>query len=565
MKNFHVTNRYAMINFDANDIKGQADILCSVAFEKTLNGFLKDLKQKDDEILTLLGFLTIDEIINLYKLLLVNDVKTAFKQAKNINYDLRLPLYDFTEKFYDYWRNLARFGLVKGSRAYNQTNRINDLISTADFFNDKVITLYRSISQRLLKSDFNILRQLAAGVNANMLYVRHKFTSNDNYESIQNIPFITKVVINPPFIINSKSNTRKFLFDEIDYNPLSNYQINKDHFLVFPIKVGPLLAFVYVHRDFTHQGIALTNLFEFANYQEFKNKKPDIVVMYGLRETTEDYKYYYDEEEKLHIGFVSHNDENDYFGYLKKMLLTLHNVIMIRNGNLPIHGAMAKIKLKNNKTKNVVIIGDSGAGKSETLEALRVIGDKYIKKIDIVFDDMGTFKLSGDKVVANGTETGAFVRLDDLDAGYAYEIMDRALFLNPSQKNSRVVIPISSYKLITTNHQIDMLLYANNYDKEKSGLKQLNNLTEALSIFKRGKRKAKGTTQEIGLVETYFANPFGPLQMRTETDLLLDKYFNALYEQNVFMGEIYTKLAVSGEESNGPKEAATLLLEYLIK
>ena len=50
--------------------------------------------------------------------------------------------------------------------------------------------------------------------------------------------------------------------------------------------------------------------------------------------------------------------------------------------------------------------------------------------METIFDDMGTFKLINNQVYANGTEIGAFVRLDDLDQGYAYEIMDRALFLN---------------------------------------------------------------------------------------------------------------------------------------
>ena len=43
---------------------------------------------------------------------------------------------------------------------------------------------------------------------------------------------------------------------------------------------------------------------------------------------------------------------------------------MIDNGNLPLHGACVSLTLKNGSTKNVVIIGDSGAGKSESLEAL---------------------------------------------------------------------------------------------------------------------------------------------------------------------------------------------------
>ncbi|HHT54958.1 MAG TPA: phosphoenolpyruvate carboxykinase, partial [Acholeplasma sp.] len=368
----------------------------------------------------------------------------------------------------------------------------------------------------------------------------------------------------PPFIINSKSNTRSGLFTKIDNNPLKDLSINPNHFLTFPIKVGPLLAFVYIHRDFIHQGIALSNLFQFANYENFKDKSPDLVYVYGIKESEYDCKYFYDDKEDILIGFVSRDDKNDYFGYLKKMLLTLHNVKMINSGHLPIHGAMVKIKLNDNSIKNVVIVGDSGAGKSETLEAMRLIGNKQIKRMEVVFDDMGTFKINdNNKVVANGTETGAFVRLDDLDTGYAYQIMDRAMFLNPNKVNARVVVPISSYDFIMQNHKVDLFLYANNYDEENSDIKVFENINEALEVFKRGRRKAKGTTSEVGLVESYFANPFGPVQMQQETNILLDKFFNNLKDNKVIIGEIYTKLAVSGHESSGPIEAAKLLLNYL--
>jgi hypothetical protein len=63
------------------------------------------------------------------------------------------------------------------------------------------------------------------------------------------------------------------------------------------------------------------------------------------------------------LGFVSRLDKNDYFGYLKKMLLTLHNLAMIDQKKLPIHGAMVSIVLNNDETKNIVVVGDSGAGK----------------------------------------------------------------------------------------------------------------------------------------------------------------------------------------------------------
>lgn len=564
MKKFHLTKSYALINFDAININSQVELINSKSFDLVLRAFIRQLKIDKNDLTDRLKAVTSREILNLYKQLLIHDVKTAFKNVPNLNLSHRKDIYNFTEQLYDYWRSLTRFGLLKGSKTYDPQMKVNDLMNVSDHFNDIVISLYRNITQKLGGENFHIYRQLPAGINANMLHIKHKFTNNSEYRNIQNIPFITKIVTTPPFIINSKSNTRSGLFTKIENNPLKNLSININHYVAFPIKVGPLVAFVYIHRDFIHQGIALSNLFQFANYTDFKDRSPDLVYVYGIKESEYDCKYFYDDKEDILIGFVSRDDKNDYFGYLKKMLLTLHNVKMINYGHLPIHGAMVKIKLNDDSIKNVVIVGDSGAGKSETLEALRLIGNKQIKRMEVVFDDMGTFKINEhNKVVANGTETGAFVRLDDLDTGYAYQIMDRAMFLNPNKVNARVVVPISSYDFIMQNHKVDLFLYANNYNEDKTDITLFTNLDEALEVFKRGRRKAKGTTSEVGLVESYFANPFGPVQMQQQTNKLLDKFFNNLKDNNVIIGEIYTKLAVDGHESTGPLEAAKLLLNYL--
>ncbi len=79
------------------------------------------------------------------------------------------------------------------------------------------------------------------------------------------------------------------------------------------------------------------------------------------------------------------------------MTLTLHNLIMIKRGYLPIHGAMVNIVTKNDKTANVIIMGDSGAGKSESLEAFRELSEDYISDMTIIFDDMGVVKLNKDE------------------------------------------------------------------------------------------------------------------------------------------------------------------------
>ena len=137
-------------------------------------------------------------------------------------------------------------------------------------------------------------------------------------------------------------------------------------------------------------------------------------------------------------------------------------------------------------------------------------------------------KMVDGEVYAYGTEIGAFVRLDDLDQGYAFKEIDRSIFMNPDKINARLVMPVSPYKEIVKGHKVDLFLYANNYTEVKEGENSIEYFAtpaDAIKVFKAGARMAKGTTSEKGLVESYFANPFGPAQKKKETDILIEKYF----------------------------------------
>ena len=106
----------------------------------------------------------------------------------------------------------------------------------------------------------------------------------------------------------------------------------------------------------------------------------------------------------------SYADVIEYFGYLKKMILTLHNLAMIEKGWLPLHGAMINLTLQDGTKKGVIMIGDSGAGKSETIEALTNLSEDVIVSREIIFDDMGSLHLDEQgQIRAQGTEIGAFV------------------------------------------------------------------------------------------------------------------------------------------------------------
>ena len=143
--------------------------------------------------------------------------------------------------------------------------------------------------------------------------------------------------------------------------------------------------------------------------------------------------------------------------------------------------------------------------------------------------------------------------------------MDRAIFMNPNKINARLLYPVASYKDIMKGYKVDMLLYANNFEDSKDELIIFKDLDEAKETFKKGLRKAKGTTTETGLVESYFANPFGPHQRKEQTDIIIDNIFNQLFENKVLVGEIFTKLGIDGMEQTGPKNAAKKIFEFIMK
>ncbi len=566
MKEFYLDNQTFIIQFNRIPCDSESNILNSKPFFLLLKRYLSYIKQQKNPEFKWITKLDPQDILSLYKALLVWDYKDVTKTLDIISgEDHRNSFYLFTESFYDYWRRLERYGFFGRGRFDDDQSTNQRLIDHSDLFSNLVLKLYRTITQKIISRTYNLLRQLPAGTQANLALVTNPWTYNSPYTKLPEQRFISGLLIRPPLMIYSKMNTRTGMFQPIDHNPLEQIELNKNNYVVSALKIGPFLAYVYTHHKFLKYAVTLGSLFEAASFHEFKDKKPDLIYVFGIKEDAYDGVYHYDTKNDIMIGFVSLNDKNDYFGYVKKMLLTLYNTKMLNEQKLPIHGAMFKLTLSSGLTKNVVIIGDSGAGKSETIESLRLVGKDLVSGIDIVYDDMGTFYYHNKNIVSSGSEIGAFVRLDDLDQGYAYRQIDRAVFLNPNRINARVVLPAANYDFIMKKHSVDLVLYANNYDEEKSGLDISDDLELMIEVFEKGMRRAKGTTSEVGMTETYFANPFGPAQHQDLTRPLVREYFSKLFDAKIPVGVIYTKLAIDGFEQKGPQEAATKLLEYLTK
>ena len=329
----------------------------------------------------------------------------------------------------------------------------------------------------------------------------------------------------------------------------------------------------YFNVELFELGFALSNLFEVANDEDLK-RKPDAIYMYGTPDSmmpisnTSDTIFFDDEENGILTSTIPLRNEFGYFGYLKKMILTLHNIKIMKMGRLPFHGAMFNITVRDKASYTVMIIGDSGAGKSESLEALRTIAGDDIEDITIIADDMGSIDIDPDSgnILGYGTETGAFVRMDDLQQGYAFGQIDRAIIMNASQVNARVVLPVTTYDEVIRGYPVDFVLYANNYetvDEEHPTIERFDTPKAALDVFQEGRVMSKGTTATSGVVQNYFANVFGPPQYHDVHHKLAKKYFKQFFDQGIYVGQFRTQLGIQGKEHSGPEEAARNLLDLL--
>ncbi len=570
---FTISRGKAMINFSVKYCDNRQKLLNSYGFRRVIDSFIQVLK-KDNVIIYdqyIKYFKNDDEfattLVQVFKFLTVCDegeilkVNTKYSECF-LDKDLFIEL---IELLYAYWRRLERISIVRNNSLGDGLQNVRFIQANAQF-NDLILATYRRIEETVMGFQHRVYRQLVAGANAGLTLNNVTWNCPVEYAGLAAVPFISTVIFQPPLITYTKRNTRSGIFHEHDNNPIANLTLNDNDWYIFPAWVGNMLTFVYFHKDFIDHGLGLSNLFELATESSYIGKKPDMIYVFGYPDGHDEKRtfYYKDKKNDIMIGYANYCDEIDYFGYMKKMLLTLHNIKQMEGSRLPIHGAMVNIALKNGKESNIIIMGDSGAGKSESLEAFRTLNEKFIRHMRIIFDDMGYLNIEKDGTVKGyGTEIGAFVRVDDLDPAYAYQQLDRGIYSNPDKINARVTIPVATYEVISRGYKVDYMLYANNYSESDQKINFFDDLNNAIDVFESGARKAKGTTSEVGLVKSYFANPFGPVQEQPLAETLVRKYFSKMKENGVKIGEIHTSLAIDGLTKDGPKMAAEELFSLI--
>jgi hypothetical protein len=558
------------------------ELMSSELFSEVVTRFVDDLKRKQSPLLQIFGkqiheieHADIKELIRVFQVLGKMTLDAVPKLIEDGERFVTNPslLKTFVESLYNYWRQFERFIVCDstGDRLYQRPYRTFD--STVESLTHLVRQTYRDIEGNITGQHLTIYRQIHAGAEVAVIALPKDLALPDgSYQKLRSIPVIRQVLLYPPLLLNPPMNKRTGKFERIPQNPIDQIEVIPREWLCYPAKVGPLLILVYVHEKFYELGLSLCNLFELAD-DEFLNRPIDAVYLFGVPGDALDALapmptvFYDDLEHGLITAACPNKDQFGYFGYLKKMALTLHNIKIMKLGKMPYHGAMVRITPKDGRPLTVLIIGDTGAGKSETLEAFRILGEDQIREMIIIADDMGSLDINQEgNVIGYGTEVGAFVRLDDLQPGYAFGQLDRSIIMNPNQVNARIVLPVTTYENVIKGYSVDMVLYANNYeeiDEKHPILERLATPETALHIFQEGTAMSKGTTTSTGLVHTYFVNIFGAIQYKALHDEIAKRFFETFFENNIFVGQLRTRLGIAGWERKGPEEAARALLSII--
>jgi hypothetical protein len=563
------------------------ELVESTAFARVVDMYLDTLAVQNSALLTDLGVDPADfgrraRLLDHLRLLANNPIERLAGASPEgaALLERRGPLHQFVEGLYDYWRGFDRFmvshseaGPAAGDRrpyrAFNETVGI---------LGDLVRGLYRDVAENITGEHPRIYRQVAAGAEVGVIAVQKPWRAPGRYGDVfAGIPFVRHVLMYPPLILDPPMNTRTGRFVEAVDDPLAGVHLEARDWICYPAVVGPLVVFVFVHQRFLGLGLSLANLFEIATDEQIA-AGPDAVCVFGaapaaLRRFGEVPTVFYDDPATgMLLGAIPLEERFGYFGYLKKLVLTLHNLAVMRRGRMPFHGAFTHIRLRGGTSANVLLVGDTATGKSESLEALRQAGEARIAELRVIADDMGSLEVvggageGGPTVLGYGTEIGAFVRLDDLQRGYAFGQIDRAIIMSPHKVNARVVLPVTTLDEVLHGYPVDFLLYANNYeevDDRHPMIERFTTLDEATHIFREGYAMSKGTTTSTGLVHTYFANVFGPAQRMETHDEIAGRVFAAAFAAGVYVGQLRTRLGVTGYETRGPAEAAAALLQAI--
>ena len=161
-----------------------------------------------------------------------------------------------------------------------------------------------------------------------------------SYSKLNQVPLTTHADMRTGIHYTTHANKRAFPFFSLNHNPYKNENFNPDEYVAIPFEVGKwnILAYIHKSRGCIELEPGLLNLFPFSKVRKLSGKRPDGVFIFGCPHSNmDDLGYYFDKENRILVGLIPNLDDCKYFGYGKKPILTLHNVLCILNDEMPLH------------------------------------------------------------------------------------------------------------------------------------------------------------------------------------------------------------------------------------
>ena len=505
-----------------------AQLLRSLAFARFLKiyktQFIEDLQQRSDvqkheakQKIDYIESVKVRDLINILE-------SRGFDSAKEK--ERARELVKFMDGAFHHYRGAGYSRLVR-----LQNDVVSTGLETPDTVKDKVTDKAGTLSDLILETRRQLLNNVgldqgvrrSSGMDASPNVTAgeisgHYFNYPADYVELAHVPLTIAADIQTGVDYSTPSNKRARPFYELKHNPLKLEKFVANDWVSVPLQVGASLIIAYIHksRGCIEMEPGLLNLFPFARIREItEQRRADGLFFFGDPNATEkDLGYYYDEKNNVLIGVVPNIDELKYFGYAKKPVLTLHNVLAILDGDLPLHCGC---------TRYVVRFDEND--------------EPYIAEMLIKADDMGKISLrkGEDKLtrpVFYGTETGAFACLDGFSDQAKMQMAGREVGYNKETgSNARQIVPVTDVSELFRGDALDVLLYMNNFSLIEPGQSTIQadmHIEDALQHFRLGERVAAGSTQtHRGAKESsYWANPF-PLLKDSDGTIL----HPALYEK----------------------------------
>ncbi len=516
-------------------------LLRSLAFSRFLKiykqEFITDLENRSDkrrqEADHKIDFINQVSTRDLIRILETSDFEADDRQEK------ARELIRFMDGAFHHYRGSGYSRLVRLQNAV-----VSSGLETTQTVKDKVTDKAQSLSDLILETRRQLLNKVnldqgvrrTPGMDASPNITAgeisgHYFNYPADYSLLAQIPLTIAADMKTGVDYSTPSNKRARPFYELKHNPLNLDNINIDHWVSVPLQVGTSLIITFIHksRGCIEMEPGLLNLFPFAKIEDITgNRRSDGIFFFGdPHASEEDLGYYYDQQSQLLVGVVPNIDELKYFGYAKKPILTLHNVLAIQNGDLPLHCGCTRYVVRFNKSN-----------------------EPYISEMQIKADDMGkiSLKKTADDQITRpifcGTETGAFACLDGFSEQAKLLMAGREVGYNKDTgSNARQIVPVTEVDELYREDPLDILLYMNNFnlvETDEHTIRADMHIEEALEHFRLGERVAAGSTQtHRGSKESsYWANPF-PLLKDNNDNILHPQLFEKFTEnEKAFIGDM---------------------------